>query len=56
MASPFHASISSDPIFAVCTADDDEVGYLYVDDGTDSGGDNIFSGRQLIIRASLVGS
>ena len=39
----------------LCTTNDDEAGYLCVDDGTDSGGDNIFSGRQLIIRASLVG-
>ena len=48
--------ILSDPIFAICTADDDEDGCLYVDDGSDSGGDNIFSRRQLIITASLVGS
>ena len=48
--------ILSDPIFAICTTDDDEVGCLYVDDGSDSGGDNIFSRRQLIITASLVGS
>ena len=48
--------ILSDPIFAICTTDDDEDGCLYVDDGSDSGGDNIFSRRQLIITASLVGS
>ena len=30
--------ILSDPIFAICTMDDDEVGLLYVDDGSDSGG------------------
>ena len=56
MASSFHALILSLPIFAICTTDDDEVGcvgYLYVDDGGDSGGDNIFRGRQLIISASL---